>query len=130
MNNAHQQTIHYYSQLGYIPNNPNHHPFQHMQCHSKYHKFFKNFGSWLPPILALIFVLSFELGHRKCLKDNEKKEVDIDSNEIIDLHGSYSQQQVVQHVIQVSNEVLGYGGQGTAVYKGVLDGRNVASTLR
>lgn len=31
-----------------------------------------------------------------------------------------------QHVIQVSDQILGYGGQGTVVYKGMLDGREVA----
>lgn len=30
------------------------------------------------------------------------------------------------HVIQVTDEILGYGGHGTVVYKGTLDGRRVA----
>ena len=31
-----------------------------------------------------------------------------------------------QCAIQVRDEILGYGGQGTVVYKGKLDGRDVA----
>jgi len=111
------------------------------------HKLWRIMGSWLPATIALIFVLSFELGRRKRLQELEGK---------ITLQGSAGvasaaimpsstinestfadtiitaapdddfQERHQQHVIQVTDQVLGYGGQGTVVYKGVLEGRAVA----
>jgi serine/threonine protein kinase len=123
---------------------------------SQYSKILKILGSWLPPTIALIFVLSFELGRRKRLQDEtsgtstdketpsnlkgpngeikdlpkqNNGDTDIVVPETVAVHTSASSLQVQlhqQHVIQVSDQVLGFGGQGTVVYKGVLDGRDVA----
>jgi serine/threonine protein kinase len=120
---------------------------------SRYHKVWKIMGSWLPATIALIFVLSFELGRRKRLQELKEEittqatptsvaavtpQNKTDGNTVTTTITSTSitpfasvadippKQQQQQHVIQVSDEVLGYGGQGTVVYKGVLDGRDVA----
>jgi serine/threonine protein kinase len=117
--------------------------------------------SWIPPVLALVIFMAFELGRRERLKtefatlasqinnnqqhagrtngllhsgnilqeqtrasdpplltsDNERKTIGNDT------HAAMSS---ADHVIQVSNEILGYGGHGTVVYRGTLDGRKVA----
>lgn len=121
---------------------------QHRTNNKFYKSFFKVLTSWLPPTIALLFVVSFELGRRKRLKDENKEQgekrllarVDEDngmnniSNAIavpgagrfvpaaIATENHFQQ----QHVISVSEDVLGYGGHGTVVYKGFLDGREVA----
>jgi len=91
-------------------------------------------GSWLPPTIALIFVLSFELGRRKRLKD-EKKDYFLTPEQMEKINPrdvKFSDdlrdpiKETPQGVISVSEDVLGYGGHGTVVYKGVLEGRNVA----
>mmetsp|Transcript_21185 Transcript_21185/g.52092 ORF Transcript_21185/g.52092 Transcript_21185/m.52092 type:complete len:1404 (+) Transcript_21185:1446-5657(+) len=87
-------------------------------------------GLWLPPALAFIFVISFELGRRKRQKDNQRlsrsavRKVD-GVGEVV-WSDAKPTQVSQQCVIQVSDEILGYGGQGTVVYKGKLDGRDVA----
>ena len=136
-----QQDLIYHPEFGYISPAAFHQHHQHqMYNRSKYHKLFKILGSWLPPTIALIFVMSFELGRRKRLKDNLKvKETILDEannmllaensqlqNNNYAMESSKMEQQQQQYVIQVSDEVLGYGGQGTVVYKGLLDGRDVA----
>eukprot|EP00554_Chaetoceros_debilis_P016855 CAMPEP_0194127386 /NCGR_PEP_ID=MMETSP0150-20130528/60494_1 /TAXON_ID=122233 /ORGANISM="Chaetoceros debilis, Strain MM31A-1" /LENGTH=1501 /DNA_ID=CAMNT_0038821307 /DNA_START=204 /DNA_END=4709 /DNA_ORIENTATION=+ len=98
--------------------------------------------SWLPPAVALLFVISFEFGRRERAKvDDSKKRDDMDdmakmhqeSSESVSLRRDLSDEaldtiQIEQPtgVIQVSEIILGYGGHGTVVYKGKLDGRFVA----
>jgi serine/threonine protein kinase len=119
-----QPDIVYHPEFGYAPP----HIFSRMpqQERSSYQKVLRILGSWLPPTIALIFVLSFELGRRKRLQDN--KEGTAVEDDVLDLTESAPPpvQSQPQHVIQVSDQVLGFGGQGTVVYKGVLDGREVA----
>ena len=83
-----------------------------------YQRIARILGSWLPPTLALIFVVSFELGRRKRQKDLKQ----VDESSIVQSDTSSN-----GCVIQVNqNVILGYGGHGTVVYEGTLEGRNVA----
>ncbi|CAJ1936937.1 unnamed protein product [Cylindrotheca closterium] len=87
-------------------------------------------GLWLPPALAFIFVISFELGRRKRQKDNQRLSRSavrmVDGVGEVVWSDAKPTQVSQQCVIQVSDDILGYGGQGTVVYKGKLDGRDVA----
>ncbi len=139
----------YHPDLGYVHPNV-------LRPKSRSSTILKILGSWLPPTIALIFVLSFELGRRKRLQDEKtetskevknestksegtSKEDSKESTEIaatsLSSDPTFGQSlaqkqqqshQEPQHAIQVSDEVLGYGGQGTVVYRGILDGRAVA----
>ncbi|GFH44894.1 serine/threonine-protein kinase/endoribonuclease IRE1 [Chaetoceros tenuissimus] len=93
--------------------------------------------SWIPPAVALAFVISFELGRRERARSEAKIKQEIQAKEIEASSESitfsaqlsdieFSSQQEQNGVINVSEEVLGYGGHGTVVYKGKLDGRYVA----
>lgn len=83
--------------------------------------------SWLPPVVALIFVLSFELGRREKARVIAQES----STASISFKRELSDEDIKSKtdqtgVINVSEQVLGYGGHGTVVYKGKLDGRFVA----
>jgi len=98
----------------------------------KFHKNKRNFsklmGSWLPPTMALLFVLSFEMGRRLKAKKEDTESVfsnnDINSTNNDEIKDDNGIQKV--GVITVTDSVLGFGGHGTVVYKGALDGRQVA----
>ncbi len=88
--------------------------------------FFKLMTSWIPPVVALIFVVSFEMGRREKLRVEAARSKELlrdDSNTTQSDKLSTSQS---EGVIDVYDEVLGYGGHGTVVYKGKLEGRYVA----
>ena len=92
------------------------------QYRKKKRSFFRIMASWLPPTMALIFVLSFELGRRQRLKSKDVDPTSIVSS--IQPVEEYGMRKI--GVIAVSDEVLGFGGHGTVVFKGMLDGRRVA----
>jgi hypothetical protein len=83
-----------------------------LQPHRKYQKLLMILGLWLPPTLAMIFVISFELGWRKHQKAIAAS---LGGSEDYINHGG--------GVIQANhNVILGYGGHGTVVYEGMLEG--------
>jgi len=87
--------------------------------------------SWFPPAIAFAVVVAFEMG-RRSRAEKEKTKVqlpdgDSDTPPFSSSDGSVrrmSDQR--QGAIKLSDEVLGYGGHGTIVYRGELDGRHVA----
>ena len=95
-----------------------------------YRKILRILGSWLPPTIALIFVVSFELGRRKRQKhtiDQLGKSVHFNGMlKAADHNGDPPSDSQVGQVIQITDQVLGYGGHGTVVYRGTLEGRSVA----
>ena len=113
----------YHPDLGYIP--PEHfYTLKHQDERRHYKKMFKILGSWLPPTIALIFVMSFELGRRKRQKDSKLTATNADLVNS-SVHGAATVND--NGVIQVCDDViLGYGGHGTVVFRGILDGRQVA----
>jgi hypothetical protein len=89
--------------------------------------FFKLMKSWIPPTMALLFVLSFELGRRIKAKKRREKEAAMQTTLSTDSVGATSSNGVRNiGVITVTDDVLGFGGHGTVVYRGTLDGRQVA----
>jgi len=93
------------------------------QYRKKKRSFFRILASWLPPTMALIFVLSFEMGRRQRLRAK-----DDDATLIVSAIQPLEEENGMRKVgvIAVTDEVLGFGGHGTVVYKGMLDGRRVA----
>lgn len=104
----------------------------------QYQNFMNVMTSWIPPAIALAFVVSFELGRRERAKSEAaklKQELEAKefqgSSESISFRRELSDENLTSNneqpgVIHVSEYVLGYGGHGTVVYKGKLDGRFVA----
>jgi serine/threonine protein kinase len=89
--------------------------------------FFKLMESWLPPTMALIFVLSLELGRRIKATKRREQESALRLTQSTESIGTMSNSGVRSiGVIQVTDDVLGFGGHGTVVYRGTLDGRQVA----
>lgn len=92
----------------------------------RYSKLVRILGSWLPPTIALIFVISFELGRRKRLKDFQLSDSEANDHKLPS-EGTTDQSLETSSIIQVYNEdILGYGAHGTVVFKGMLEGRQVA----
>lgn len=115
----------YHPDFGYVP--PKHHftlKNGESESRRRYRKSMKVFGHWLPAAIAFLFVVSFEIGRRKRQKDAQK--VELESTQLTVIDGKTSQTTNVG-VIQVFDDViLGYGGHGTVVFKGMLEGRQVA----
>eukprot|EP00978_Attheya_sp_CCMP212_P011686 scaffold28952_cov58-Attheya_sp.AAC.2 len=110
---------------------------------NRFKTFLKIMSSWIPPAVALAFVVSFELGRRERQKvdrvmlsrqDTTGSDASWRINNIGNFSSGVQDMTGIQSthtnneggVIQLTDEVLGYGGHGTVVYKGKLDGRNVA----
>ena len=68
--------------------------------------------SWVPPAVALAFVISFELGRRSRLRQLQNQRNQIGTNTISG--------------INVDATILGYGGHGTVVYRGSIGSRPIA----
>jgi len=104
---------------------------------------------WIPLVAVCAIVISFQLGRKERARvenevsnlndsKNDKAYQIKESNEnhktsslstvpqFIDLVAESSQGSQKVGVIQMSDIILGYGGHGTVVYKGNLEGRNIA----
>jgi len=107
-----------------------------------YHILLKVLTSWIPPAVALAFVISFEIGRRERLKAENIKitygkgalDETTSSREDNDYGNSSKKDSLVNNIttegnfgaIKVSDDILGYGGHGTVVYRGTLASRSVA----
>jgi hypothetical protein len=97
-----------------------------MNTNGRYHFLFKLMTSWIPPVVALVFVLSFELGRREKIRAEVSRSQRESGSKTEQALSDRSATLLSDGVIDVSNEVLGFGGHGTVVYKGKLEGRYVA----
>ncbi|CAB9519579.1 Inactive serine/threonine-protein kinase/endoribonuclease IRE1-like [Seminavis robusta] len=118
------ETYHAPIEFGFAetPNNQHEHDntSQQQRKRKRNYRLLKILGSWLPPTIALIFVVSFELGRRKRQKDN------LELNEGDEIANSANQKKDESNVIQITDQLLGLGSNGTQVFRGTLDGRLVA----
>lgn len=105
------------------------------QRRSGFKDFMRIMSSWVPPAVALIFVVSFEFGRRERLRAekevHDKARADDEGSAVSLTKAQVADGQIVSGssdtgVIKVTDTVLGYGGHGTVVYHGTLDGRAVA----
>lgn len=94
-----------------------HYDEQRYRERRRYRRLLRFMGSWLPPLIAMVFVVSFEMGRRK--RQRETNSLD---HQGVAVDGAATN----EGVIQVFDDILGYGGHGTVVYKGSLEGRLVA----
>jgi len=82
-------------------------------------RFNKTLTFWIIPIVGLVIILSFEMGRRsRVVKENAKIDVQLEDPDASPLSS--------RGRIKLSDKILGYGGHGTVVYRGELDGRHVA----
>ena len=100
---------------------PKHNPFHRKK---KQKAFNKLMSSWLPPTILLLLSVGFQVGRHFKETNRKKKEEEADATQAETDADTKTENQV--GVIQVTDEVLGFGGHGTVVYKGTLDGRRVA----
>jgi hypothetical protein len=101
----------------------------------RYQKLLRVMGSWLPPTIAMLFVVSFELGRRKrqgrqashISQSSHASGLSLETTTaVVSPHDEAAKTDSVRLIQVMDDVILGYGGHGTVVYKGLLDGRQVA----